>query len=175
MLLVVGPTLLFAKDLARILLGPEFREGYLVMPIALGGIALWQLGLYLHKPFEFYERTGIMLGLAALAVTVSLVLNILLIPRFGYMAAAWNTVAAYGVYAGLTGALARRQMPWRIEWTSLLVPSAGLLTGLLILGWVRGLLRPAVPYPVELAISLTLLSLILLAAGSAIMRMLRHR
>lgn len=174
MLVVVGPTVLFAEDVARIVLGAEFREGYPVMPIALGGIALWQLGLYLHKPFEFHERTGTMLGLASVAAAVSLVLNILLIPRFGYIAAAWNTVAAYVVYAALTGVLGRRLLHWRIEWRRLLLPTTGFVGALMLLQWVRLLVFRSLPYTLELAASLGTLVLILVPAGMAMMRMLER-
>jgi len=173
MIVVVGVTILLAPDLARIILGPQFREGWRVMPIALAGIALWQLGIYTHKPFEFHERTGAMMGLAAAAAAVNLALNLVSVGRFGYMAAAWTTTASYALYVCLTGWLGRRIFAWRLEWRRLLPPTAGFTTSLVALAAVRHILARRVSYPVELAVFIALLSLVLAGAAVLTLRMLR--
>lgn len=156
MLVVIGPMILFAEDIAKIVLAPEYVEGYKIMPIVFGGISLWHLSIYLHKPFEFYERTRSMMRLAVLAVVANIVLNIIFVPRFGYIAAAWNTVAAYSVYAILTGVVGRSWVRWQIEWKQIVGPAIVFIASILSLAWFRGLIHSVLDYSIELVLSLLL-------------------
>jgi O-antigen/teichoic acid export membrane protein len=111
-ILLIGPMIVFARDLAEWVLAAEFAAGYPVLAIAFGGTLLWQVGLYLQKPFEFMGRTTLLMGLSVGAALMNIVLNILFVPRFGYLAAAWTTLACCGGYAMLAGVLGRRYLHW---------------------------------------------------------------
>lgn len=104
-----------ARDVGRFLLGAEFRQGFVIMPIILGGLVAWQLGMYTHKPLEFREKTRLMLAAGLCAAGANIALNVLLVPRFGYLAAAWTTLACYVLYAATTYWLGRRELPWRLD------------------------------------------------------------
>ncbi len=83
---------------SRLVLGHENPEAAsIVLPLAIGGF-LWQLALLAHKPLEILCQTKRMLvgGLAALAVNIAG--NYYLVPRFGYRAAAYLSVASSLVY-----------------------------------------------------------------------------
>ncbi len=93
-------TVLFvgARLASRLVLGRENPQAAsIVLPLAIGGF-LWQLALLAHKPLEILCRTKRMLlgGLAALVVNV--VGNYFLVPRFGYPACAYLSVASSLVY-----------------------------------------------------------------------------
>lgn len=118
-LLIVGPFVLFAKDLVQILLGPEFREGYSVIPIVLAGLGFYQLGLYAHKPLEFMNRTRVMLFLSIGVAAANVGLNVALVPAFGYHAAAWTTLGCYALYAVLAAYAGRGVLRWQIRWKAL--------------------------------------------------------
>ena len=113
--LLTGGVWLVARDLTTIFLGPSFRAGWVILTPVLGGLVAWQLGMYTHKPLEYAGRTRTMF-LAAVGVAVTkMALNALLLPFFGYVAAAWTTLGAYVFYAALTYRLGVRELRWRID------------------------------------------------------------
>ncbi len=94
---------------SRLVLGRENPEAAsIVLPLAIGGF-LWQLALLAHKPLEILCQTKRMLigGLVALAVNVAG--NYFLVPRFGYRAAAYLSVASSLMYLMMLFVLTPRE------------------------------------------------------------------
>ena len=86
---------LFAEDLARLLLGVEFREGYIIMPFVF-------LASYLHGISNFYElrlkfsdQLKRLSSIIVIAVIINVVLTLVLVHQFGYQLAALTTVIIY--------------------------------------------------------------------------------
>jgi len=79
-----------------------------------GVFLLTSIGIGIEKKARYYP---IVTGAAA---AVNLALNFALIPRYGMMGAAWATVAAYAVMAGLGGTLSQRLYPIPFERARLL-------------------------------------------------------
>ena len=78
-------------------IGPEYREGLGIVPILL--LANIFLGIY-YNLTVWYKLTNKTLFGAWIALTGSVVavaINYFFIPRFGYLACAWGTFAAYGL------------------------------------------------------------------------------
>jgi O-antigen/teichoic acid export membrane protein len=118
LLLTVGlPVLLGAvllgPNLARVVLGPLFREdGALLLPwIAvaafLGGMMLY----YTNLAFQVGHHTTGQLWVMLVAGLANLGLNLLWIPRFGLLGAAWATIAAYALGVAVGWWLGRRVFP----------------------------------------------------------------
>lgn len=83
---------------SRLVLGHGNSEAApIVLSLAIGGF-LWQLALLAHKPLEILCQTKRMLGGALAALAVNVVGNLFLVPRFGYRAAAYLSVASPLVY-----------------------------------------------------------------------------
>jgi O-antigen/teichoic acid export membrane protein len=114
-IVLVGATWLFSSDLATWFLGTEFRAGHVVMPVVIAGIVAWQLGMYAHKPLEFSERTGFMFILSLAAAGLNLILNIIFVPMFGYVAAAYTTLISYLFYTIITSIAGQRDLRWRFK------------------------------------------------------------
>jgi O-antigen/teichoic acid export membrane protein len=119
---VAGITLLVAgmaavgPEIVRFVLPPEFHGAARIVPwigLAVGFHGLYLLtsiGLNITKSTRFYPvATG------AAAVT-SVTANLLLVPRFGSLGAAWSNAAAYGVMAGTAFVLSQRVYPIPLEW-----------------------------------------------------------
>jgi len=70
------------------------------IPISVGSF-LWQFSMLLQKPMELRKRTLLMLVFALVALLANVVGNIVFIPRFGFIAAAYTTVAGAAVYISL--------------------------------------------------------------------------
>ena len=75
-----------------------------------GVYLLTSIGLNITKATRYYPvATG------AAAIT-SIVANLLLVPRFGSLGAAWANAAAYGVMASTAFVLSQRVYPIPLEW-----------------------------------------------------------
>jgi O-antigen/teichoic acid export membrane protein len=86
---------LFAPQLVEVLGGPKFEGAERAVPgVAFGWLA-WAAAAVLATEFSVRRRTwpiAVATGAAALA---NVVLNLILIPPFGYVAAAWVTAASF--------------------------------------------------------------------------------
>jgi O-antigen/teichoic acid export membrane protein len=98
------------------ILSPRYWPGLMVFPIILlahifdGVYANLMVGVYLKK---LTSRLPIVTGAAAL---FTIVFNILLIPAYGMMAAAWITLIAFFMEAALLWLVVRRAYPVPYEW-----------------------------------------------------------
>ena len=86
---------LFSEEIAGLLLGEAFREGYVLMPYIF-------LGTYLHGLSNFFELrlkfSDKLLRLSMVALTVAglnIILNFIFVRNFGYQWAAYTTLASY--------------------------------------------------------------------------------
>lgn len=118
--LAVGVTWVLHQDIALVLLGPEFREGSIIMTPVIAGIFLGQIGTFAHKPFEIIGRTRPMVVMGFLAAAANAAFCFALIPALGYLGAAYATLLAYLLYTVVIGALGRRIISWHLEWKRLL-------------------------------------------------------
>lgn len=92
-------------------IGREFRVGLKVVPILL--MANICLGAYVNLSiwYKLTDRTqmGALVSLFGAAVTI--VLNILFIPKYGYMASAWATLVCYASMALISYVLGQKYYP----------------------------------------------------------------
>lgn len=86
---------MFPKEIAMILLGPDFRSGYFIMPYIFISSYFYGLFLFIEIKFKFADKLkNIAMGVG-LASIVNLAVNFVMIPRFGYQWAAISTLIAY--------------------------------------------------------------------------------
>jgi O-antigen/teichoic acid export membrane protein len=150
-LLAVGLTVLLRQDIALILLGPEFRDGSIVMPAVLAGVFCGNIGTFAHKPFEIAGRTRLMVTAGFTAAAANIAFCFALIPAVGLVGAAYATLLAYLLYAVLVGALGRRIIPWRLNGKRILVQGAIIVFGVSAIAMMRSLVDTS--YAVELALT----------------------
>jgi O-antigen/teichoic acid export membrane protein len=90
-----------------------------------GVYLLTSIGLNITKRTEYYP-----LATSAAAAT-SVVANLLLIPRYGVMGAAWSSTLSYAVLAAAAMGFSQRVYPMRYEWSRVgLVIVAGAATAI---------------------------------------------
>ena len=101
---------LFA-DLFALLMGPDFREGVAVLPLIL--LANVCIGITLNLSFWYKQtgRTQYALWITGTGLLVTVLLNVLLVPRFGYAGAAWARLACEAVMVAVSYALCRKFYP----------------------------------------------------------------
>lgn len=110
---------MFYLDILRYLIGRDYWEGLRVVPIVMAAEIF--MGIYFNLSFWYKlideTRWGACFSLTGCAVLV--VLNVLLIPRFGYMACAWAGFAGYGVAMLLSYFVGQRKYPIRYDLRSI--------------------------------------------------------
>ncbi|TPW16792.1 MAG: polysaccharide biosynthesis protein, partial [Halothiobacillaceae bacterium] len=92
-------------------IGEPFRVGLEVVPILL--LANLFLGIYVNLSiwYKLTDRTLLGAYVALGGATLTVVLNFWWIPLFGYLGAAWATLACYGSMALISYLLGRHYYP----------------------------------------------------------------
>ncbi|MBP1987796.1 oligosaccharide flippase family protein [Halolamina salifodinae] len=101
-----------SRPLSTILLAPEYRDGYVLIPIVAAGLFLWNISMIGHKGLEIQERTRLMFFGVSGAVVLNVALNVPLIRLYGYLGAAVATLVSFGAYA----VFAYVSSLWSIQW-----------------------------------------------------------
>ncbi len=98
-------------DLFKYFIGAEFRAGLEVVPILL--MANLFLGIYVNLSiwYKLSDRTGMGAWVSLIGAAVTVTLNILWIPRWGYVGSAWATLACYVLMVCLSWLLGQRYYP----------------------------------------------------------------
>jgi O-antigen/teichoic acid export membrane protein len=98
-------------DLVMLMVGPAFREGAGVVPILLGAYILYGVVFNLSFWYKLHNKTGYGALIAMAGAAVTIMANMVLLPRMGYYGAAWATLAAYGLMALLSWWLGKKHHP----------------------------------------------------------------
>lgn len=108
--------LVLLKDtILDILISQDFQAASGVMAIVSLAIAAHGYTLLLNIVFLSTKKTRIPFKNFVVAVIFNVVLNCLLLPRFGYMGAAWATLASYLLLLFLTMAAVKQSTTFRLE------------------------------------------------------------
>ena len=113
---------LVARPFAEVLIGEELRTAAAAVTpwIALSALLYGLTAYYFGQAFTLGRRTTALLGAMAIPAVLNVVLNLLLVPRFGLMGAAWATAASFGAGLVATLILGRRILPLPISWEALI-------------------------------------------------------
>jgi O-antigen/teichoic acid export membrane protein len=116
-----------SKDLVRLMTASEFHRAAIVIPwTAIGVVAqacyqVAALGLNITKQTKYFPLS------TGAAAAFSIGANLLLIPRYGLVGAAWANAASYAMLTLTIGWFSYREYPIPYEWRRLgLVAGAGL-------------------------------------------------
>lgn len=105
-----------ADDLVHLVTTPEFYPAATVIPWIAVGVTLQGTYLLTSIGLNITKRTIYYPIATGLGAVTSLGSNLLLIPRYGALGAAWSNVLAYAVLAGAALCFSQRFYPIRLEW-----------------------------------------------------------
>lgn len=116
--IVVGLSVL-ARQVIDILTAQEYYQGFRIVPlVTLGGFFLG-LQQRFHAGLLFYKKTNvIMVGIFASGL-LNLVLNLWLVPKHGYVAAAATTLVSYAFLLAMMVIISRKYFVWEFPLKSL--------------------------------------------------------
>ena len=106
----------FGRELLFLMAKPEFHEAHVIIPVIVlayvlqGMFALTSIGIGISKKAFYYPILTIS------AALTNVLLNILWIPRYGILGAAWATVAGYGLMAVMGHRFGQKHYPIPFEW-----------------------------------------------------------
>ena len=153
---------LVARPLAEVLIGEELRiAATSVTPwIALSALLYGLTAYYFGQAFTLGKKTRLLLVAMATPAGLNVVLNVILVPRYGLMGAAWATEASFALGLLATQVIGRRVMPLPIPWDSLI--RCGVATAAMALVVAR---LPAIGGLAELTLDATVGGLVYAAAA----------
>ena len=155
--------ILLFLDVVKYFLGEKFHGGLNVVPILL--VANLLLGLYYNFSvwYRLKDRTGLGAWISLAGAGLTVLLNILWIPRFGYVGAAWVTLLCYAFMSWATWQTGRKYypVPYQLGWMGLYVVVALGLFGLS--SWLEPFLTvwPALMWAMRTVFFLGFLALII--------------
>jgi O-antigen/teichoic acid export membrane protein len=115
----VAGLIALSGPLMRIMAGEEFFEGRRILGYVGGGVLLLGMQQGFQAGLLFHKRTAILTGSVVLSGLLNVVLNLLLVPRYGYMAAAVTTLVSYAALLLLVGTWSRRFFRWPFPFATL--------------------------------------------------------
>lgn len=91
--------MLIGPEVIGILASPEYAEAvYCIPPVAASIFFTYLYTLFINVEF-YFEKTQYSMIVSVLGAALNILLNYLLVPRFGYVAAGYTTLVCYVLFA----------------------------------------------------------------------------
>lgn len=133
--------ILLLPILARWFLPNEYSEALGVIPWIITGFLFVGIYQFWANIILFYKKTLTISIITAVSALSNLALNLVLIPRYGYIVAAINTMISYFVLACFSGLIARRISSFTFEyyrWIKILLTGGLLYLLVSLIGAIYG-------------------------------------
>jgi O-antigen/teichoic acid export membrane protein len=108
-------------ELFALLLGKDFRIGIGVLPVMLIANILLGIVFNLSMWYKLSGKTRYALTITLLGLGINLVINIVFMPVYGYMAAAWGYLFSYLTMVIFSYYLSRKYYPIPYEWKTIIL------------------------------------------------------
>ena len=86
---------IFSKEIAEILLGEEFRSGYVIMPYVFFSAFIYGIITINQNKLKFRNKLKTVLQILITCLVINVILNFLIVPTYGYIGAAITTLISY--------------------------------------------------------------------------------
>ncbi len=106
-------TLVASEPLVRLLFGAEFESAAAALPILMGAFVFVSLSYLTGNLLVVLHLQRRMIGIATAGLAVNVALNVVLIPPYGFLAAAWVTLATEVVVFAIAARLVLRGLGHR--------------------------------------------------------------
>lgn len=126
---------MFFLDLLKYFISPRYFEGLQVVPIVMAAEFFFGIFFNLSLWYKLTDRTiwGTWFSLGGLAIT--LIINVVFVPRYGYVACAWGALCCYGAMMVASYLIGQKKYPinYHLPRLMLYILSAGALYGVAML------------------------------------------
>ena len=118
-------------DYFKLFIGPDFREGVDIVPVIL--MANLVMGIFFNMSvwYKLTNRTWIGAVLVFTGAIITILVNVLFIPSFGYRASAWGHLLCYTIMVVLSYLWSRRiyKIPYKVIRVLIYIGMAVLIYG----------------------------------------------
>jgi len=84
-------------DYFKLFIGVDFREGIRIVPVILMAVLIMGAFFNLSVWYKLTNKTMIGARLVIIGALITIIINVLFVPRFGYYASAWGHLVCYSV------------------------------------------------------------------------------
>lgn len=163
--LAVGLSVL-ARPLIQFLADAPYHEGYRLVPIVSAGAVLAGLATRYTLGLSFRKRTDLISVCYVAAGVLNVAFNAVLVPHFGYMAAAAGNLTALGVLLILVRRASRRHFVWPFPVAATArIGVAVTIMGIAVWLTTRGIGHPGLQLVVGVPVGIATYALAVLAVG----------
>lgn len=130
---VVGMSLL-SKQIMVLFSTEDYVAGAVIIPFVAGGVFLLGLQWIAQRGMMLANKTKSIMILYTTVGLLNIVLNIVLVPRFGYVAAAWTTFGCYVMLLILIALGSAPYLTWHLPYMSIFrsVVACGVMAGIVV-------------------------------------------
>ena len=97
--LIILGVIWYAPEIIIIMAGEKYASAiYVVAPVSMSLLLLFYCQLFINIEFYYEEKKMLVYGSVSAAL-INIILNAILIPRFGFVAAGYTTLVSYMVFA----------------------------------------------------------------------------
>lgn len=126
---------MFFLDLLKYFISPRYFEGLQVVPIVMAAEFFFGIFFNLSLWYKLTDRTiwGTWFSLGGLAIT--LIINVVFVPQYGYVVCAWGALCCYGAMMVASYLIGQKKYPinYHLPRLMLYILSAGALYGVAVL------------------------------------------
>ena len=98
----------FSPEILAMFAGPEYSEAAAIIPPLAASVFFIFFYSMVSNLEYYFKQTGLIAVASVIAAAFNIILNLVFIPIFGYMAAAWTTLASYIALAFMHGLFSYR-------------------------------------------------------------------
>jgi O-antigen/teichoic acid export membrane protein len=152
---------IYSKNIVSILTAKDYTEGYRIIPVIIAGVFLLGLQERFYPAFYFFKKTNFIIYSLILAAFINILLNFIFVPRFGYLAAAMNTLFAYVISMIMIVILSLKLFKWKFPFKTLLKT----VISSVVMGFAAYFCNKYIPISPVLSVILGILLSILIYTG----------
>ena len=148
---VAALLVLFPRPILEVVAGPAFTSASLALQVLGGAVFFAWVNTLFAQLAVVAGISSYVLRVSLVAVAVNVLANLLVIPHWGYVGAAWTTVGSEALGSALVAATVLRRMSLRVDWWT-----AGALTAVACVACAGALVLPHAVEPFVAAALLVL-------------------
>lgn len=107
-------------DVIGLMLGKDFRIGLEITPIMLMAYVMLGMQFNISMWYKLSGKTGYAVWITLAGLVVTVIINVLFMPRYSYHAAAWAHIASYLVMMIISLVLGNKYYPIPYNWKKIL-------------------------------------------------------
>ena len=151
-------------DEIGLLLGKNFRAGLSIAPVMLMAYVMLGMLFNVNMWYKLSGKTGFAIWVTLAGLVVTIVVNVLFMPRFSYHAAAWGHLASYAVMLLISTLLGNKYYRIPYSW-GMIAAFIGLGLGI----WALSMVLPQMSMWPKIGVHTLLIIVYIVCAGALIL------